>query len=373
VDGTVTDNLTGLVWLANADCNGLMNWTEALEWANRLADGCTDCGGFEQDCGLADGSSPGEWRLPNIKEYQSLVTLGFVGPAIPDSIGNGQCGQGDPFVNVCSACGYYHHSSTTDLASPHHAFAWDTFNGTEFRWPKDFGERAWALRGPLPGVPPVRAGPVERTGQTTCFTPLGTVTDCTGTGQDGDHVAGIVHPNPRFVNNGDGTVTDRLSGLVWLQDANCDDRKSWAQGLHWANRLFDGCIDCGGAENDCGLSDGSRPGQWRMPNIRELQTLAHFGYSFPALSNTSGDDHWTPGDPFEHVKNDRYASSTTYLDLTSWSFYLEMSWGYAEANNSKTNETYIWPVRGGPIFHGGFESGDCTEWTMAAPQGRSLH
>ena len=52
---------------------------------------------------------------------------------------------------------------------------------------------------------------LARTGQTTLYE----------SGDDGDLQAGAAWPNPRFENLGDGTIRDRLTGLVWLQDANC--------------------------------------------------------------------------------------------------------------------------------------------------------
>lgn len=43
----MTDNLTGLVWLQNANCFGDKKWGDALVIADGLKDG---------DCGLTDGS-----------------------------------------------------------------------------------------------------------------------------------------------------------------------------------------------------------------------------------------------------------------------------------------------------------------------------
>ncbi|UCE55232.1 MAG: hypothetical protein JSV31_07260 [Desulfobacterales bacterium] len=53
--------------------------------------------------------------------------------------------------------------------------------------------------------------PVAKTGQTDSYA------DC----DDGDLEKGIVWPVPRFTDNEDGTVTDNLTGLVWLKNANC--------------------------------------------------------------------------------------------------------------------------------------------------------
>jgi len=63
---------------------------------------------------------------------------------------------------------------------------------------------------------------VPQTGQTQCYDGQ-TPDECPNGpfGQDGDIQAGVPFPNPRFtVNNPDGTVTDNLTGLIWLQDAN---------------------------------------------------------------------------------------------------------------------------------------------------------
>ena len=53
--------------------------------------------------------------------------------------------------------------------------------------------------------------PVEKTGQTISY----------ATGDDGDLEMGMTWPVPRFTDNEDGMVTDNLTGLMWLKDANC--------------------------------------------------------------------------------------------------------------------------------------------------------
>ena len=71
-DGTVTDELTSQIWLKDAGCLGPRKWIEALSDANGLADG---------SCGLTDGSSAGDWRLPNRFELLVLVDIGNQNPA----------------------------------------------------------------------------------------------------------------------------------------------------------------------------------------------------------------------------------------------------------------------------------------------------
>jgi hypothetical protein len=41
------------------------------------------------------------------------------------------------------------------------------------------------------------------------------------TGDKGDLEAGMPFPTPRFTDYRHGTVTDNLSGLIWLKDASC--------------------------------------------------------------------------------------------------------------------------------------------------------
>ena len=76
------------------------------------------------------------------------------------------------------------------------------------------------------------------------YCPEGVVIACDNTGQDGETQAGVAWPSPRFIDNRDGTVSDELTGLIWLKDANCTDtvggitRESgllnWPSALTWA-------------------------------------------------------------------------------------------------------------------------------------------
>jgi hypothetical protein len=41
------------------------------------------------------------------------------------------------------------------------------------------------------------------------------------THDDGDLKKGVAWPTPRFTKNNNDTVTDNLTGLIWLKNANC--------------------------------------------------------------------------------------------------------------------------------------------------------
>ena len=172
--------------------------------------------------------------------------------------------------------------------------------------------------------------PVEKTGQTECYDANGGSIDCAETGQDGDLQKGVAWPEPRFTDNEDGTVTDNLTGLMWAQNANADGaKKIWSAALTYCNDL-----------NLGGYTD------WRLPNVKELQSLIHYGVYDPAVPNTAGTDKWSEGDPFSGVESDDYWSSTTYANLKYIACFALLNSGIVGLAN-KDYDCYVWPVRGG--------------------------
>ena len=157
----------------------------------------------------------------------------------------------------------------------------------------------------------------------------------TGTASAGG--TGSTAPNPYFTDNGDGTVTDNFTQLIWLKNANCFSVKDWDTAISDANSLSSG---------SCGLTDGSSAGDWRLPNRVELTSLVNFKYSGPALSNAAGTAQWTEGDAFSSVQTSYYWSSTTYANVTTNAWYVYLDRGFV-ATGGKDNAIYVWPVRGG--------------------------
>jgi hypothetical protein len=183
---------------------------------------------------------------------------------------------------------------------------------------------------------PARVG---KSGQVTCYNEAGGVIACAGTGQNGELQSGAAWPVPRFVSTGDGTVTDSLTGLVWLRNANCFGTQTWVNALNGANMLANG---------SCGLTDGSMAGDWRLPHIHELHSLIDFEYYNPALSNAAGTGHWNAGDAFTGVQPGNYWSSTSYANSPQDAWYVGLNYGWAYYN-PKTAPQYVWPVRGGEM------------------------
>jgi len=109
-NGTVTDNLTGLIWLRNANCaNATRTWAAALNDVVSLNTAGTMNSNSCSDTSNA-GSHQTDWRLPNVKELQSLIDFQNVSPALP---------TGHPFTSVQSD---YYWSATTYADDPDYAW-----------------------------------------------------------------------------------------------------------------------------------------------------------------------------------------------------------------------------------------------------------
>jgi len=197
---------------------------------------------------------------------------------------------------------------------------------------------------------------VPKTGQDKCYnaTIEQTCPVAGFPGQDGDHQKGVAWPNPRFTISG-GTVTDNLTELIWLQDANCisttnatygydaDGKVTWQQALQFVAGINDGTYsDCRAGHTD-----------WRLPNVREMQSLVHYGFANPAVPDTAGTGQlpgpgpdYGHGDPFDNVQSSYYWSSTSSADYTGYAWIVALSHGYV-SNDVKTSPRYVWPVRGG--------------------------
>lgn len=150
----------------------------------------------------------------------------------------------------------------------------------------------------------------------------------------------------RYVDCGNGTVTDTVTGLIWLKDANCLARGDYAAANQAAAGLKDG---------DCLLTDNSALGDWRLPTrdewsatIAQARALGCFGALAPTLTNGAGTHCLIlGGSAFTGVATDFYWSSTSNpsVPMDAWSFYLLDGGIYGEPKNAA--HIRVWPVRGG--------------------------
>ena len=348
-DGTVTDHLTGLVWLKNAGCFAPSSWSAALNSANLLASG---------QCGLTDGSTAGQWRMPNVNELESLVDISQSNPAIIVS---------SPFANIAMATAYW--SSSSYMASSPFNFANTggapasamAIRFTDGRWingnvalPYSNDKSTslnslWAVKSGLPGVVDLQATGeyyVLATGDDayhTCPFCEGTVNSDVDTPVAGDS-ASLANSkpltSPRIIDKGDGTLYDTVTGLTWLKKADCI-QAPWADAIAAVNSL---------ASGQCGLTDGSASGQWRMPNRFEMLSLAERAATFPIAAYYNGiygPDGISVTGPVifkTFVVSQYYWTSSTYAsDSTqAWTVY---SCDFGVYNTPKSADGYTMAVR----------------------------
>jgi len=139
----------------------------------------------------------------------------------------------------------------------------------------------------------------------------------------------------RWCDNGNGTVRDMTTGLVWLKNANCAATLNGVvktSTLTWDNaRIWSAAMVSG----QCGLTDGSSAGDWRLPTKNEL------------VGVTTGIEPLLSGNPrnFSGVQNSDYWSSSSFVGDSTAAVMV----GNGGLDNSvpKTYDTFVWPVRGG--------------------------
>jgi hypothetical protein len=114
----VVDNLTGLMWTHHASMNGtnLLTWKEAIAFCKDL-----DYGGHK------------DWRLPQIREFYSIMNTNYTRPMLSNTEGNAKWKEGDPFKGVKEydkggVCYYW--TTTTTVGEPAGAWLVTFFSGS---------------------------------------------------------------------------------------------------------------------------------------------------------------------------------------------------------------------------------------------------
>ena len=155
---------------------------------------------------------------------------------------------------------------------------------------------------------------VPKTGQKTSY----------AANDDGAYQKGMTLPNPRFTVGTSGEevncVTDNLTGLVWARNAYMTVKLSWNSAIVYCE----------------GLSYGGQT-DWRLPNIKELQSLVDYGRYNPAIPL---------GHPFTSVQLGGYWSSSSGAGSTGNAWKLQVPNGNVNYED-KALTGYVWPVRGG--------------------------
>jgi len=169
---------------------------------------------------------------------------------------------------------------------------------------------SWLFKGgpaPRPIVCPSSWLPA--TGQAKCYdeaeneVPYDSI-ECPG--QDGFYQAGCPSQG-RFVDNGDGAVTDNCTGLMWQQmtaDVDGDGHLTKQDGLPWCNALAY-CENLSYAGHD----------DWRLPNARELGSIVDYGRWWQAI------------DPVFQAFSETYWTSTPYVFWSGFAWRVDFSDG----------------------------------------------
>ena len=204
-DGTVTDNVTALTWEQTPN-SGPSSWPQAQEYCEALTLGDLD-----------------DWRMPSLKELFSISNFS----------------AGWPYLDT----------DTFDLTVN------DSISKDEQYWSSNYyvGKTSEGQYDAAFGVNHatghIKAYPALVTG------PMGKYVRC---------VSGDEYGINDFIDNGDGTITDNSTALMWTQ-TDSGVGMDWEAALAYAQEM--------NAADYLGYSD------WRLPNVKELQSIVDYGYA----------------------------------------------------------------------------------------------
>ncbi|NVN92849.1 MAG: DUF1566 domain-containing protein, partial [Desulfuromonadales bacterium] len=122
-------------------------------------------------------------------------------------------------------------------------------------------------------------------------------------------VRGEARPLPNFIDNHNCTVSDTSTGLMWQQG---DQPSSWDYALTYCNTLT-----LGGTSG------------WRVPNIKELQSLVDYTRQYQSINTT-----------FFPNTNTYYWSSTTDAKYPSAAFVVTFDVGYVQDSPDSGKNSY---------------------------------
>lgn len=145
--------------------------------------------------------------------------------------------------------------------------------------------------------------------------------DLSDQGQEGKPREELLPSDVRFLDHGH-SVTDIYTGLEWTKDAD-----PVSESLKWTSALR--AVNAMNAEKAYGFSD------WRVPNVRELESLTHMGWHSPALP---------PRHPFKAVQEYYWTSTTSTFEPT-YAWVLYMVDGAVGVGFKGNSNFFVWPVR----------------------------
>jgi len=129
----------------------------------------------------------------------------------------------------------------------------------------------------------------------------------------------------RFTDNGDGTVTDNATGLMWVKNP---------AGL---GPPFDATMLWEPAITACEGLTFAGHGDWRLPNVKEIFSIVDHGFNTPAADSFF----------FTIQGNKIYWSSTRRMTSPNSAFALSTQNGTIGSSTTTVTPCYVIPVRGG--------------------------
>lgn len=150
---------------------------------------------------------------------------------------------------------------------------------------------------------------------------------------DGDYQKGLTLTRPivkgavgntRFVINGDGTITDSATGLMWIRAPQTAPGAPFNGKMSWANAI----INCE-ALTYAGHND------WRLPNVKEMVSILDFENATPPVDGGIFTDY----EPAQ-----TYWTSTTDRGTPTRAWRISAGSGYVYWA-AKTSIYYAFPVR----------------------------
>ncbi len=308
-DGTVTDLNTGLMWQQTPNLDLKSTYNEAVAGASTL-----------------NLAAYNDWRLPTIKELYSLID--FNGHAL------GSAAQSTPFIDPNYFDFEYGDTNAGErLIDAQYwsstEYVGTTMNGDATVFGVNFAD------GRIKGYP-----------------------SDTGAGGASTQFVRYVRDNPdyginSFVDNGNGTISDQATGLMW-QQADSGTTYNWDSALSYCEAL-----------SQAGYDD------WRLPNAKELHSIVD--YTRAPDAQTSAQQSAAIDPIFNITSEDSFFwSGTTHLDGPNyWAVYIAFgqAWGYMELPPDSGSYTLL-NVHGAGAQRSDPKSGDPANWPNGnGPQG----
>jgi hypothetical protein len=323
-NGTITDNVTGLVWQQSTDTDGDGDIDIADE--KSYNDAVTYCENLSY-------AGYNDWQLPTIKQLYSLIDFNGKDPSGYE--GTDTSGL-VPFIDTDYFDFAYGDTNAGERIIDSQ-YASSTLYVGDSNMPLLFGVN-------------FADGRIKGYGITMM-------------GQDKTFSVACMRENSSygindFADNGDGTITDNATGLMWSQD---DSGSDVPNGLNWEEALA--YVEAKNEANYLGYSD------WRLPDVKELQSILDYGRS-PDTTNSAAIDPLFNATSITNeggqLDYDYYWSSTTHANWTNVSGvagayvsfgralgYMNNNWvdvhgAGAQRSDPKTGDPADFPVGRGP-------------------------